>query len=203
VALDFVSLADHKLKDWADWEAAANARLTRRPNDRVALRSLSQAATAQADFARGEKYLETIREAGKSEAVDLNGIAWLSLFVGKVTQQQLDMAQQANMLLQNQSYATLHTLACLYAEMGKTTEARQVILQAMRAASLREPDSDAWYVFGRIYEQYGLDDAAIAAYKRVDKPELTDPESTYALAQAHLSTPAKQAGKKLAHVAQP
>jgi hypothetical protein len=53
---------------------------------------------------------------------------------------------------------------------------------------LEEPDNAAWYVFGRIAEQYGERDAAIADYKRVDAPP--DPrnlsDSPYLLAQRRL-----------------
>ena len=40
------------------------------------------------------------------------------------------------MLSNNSSFADLHTLACLYAAQGKTTEAKQVLLQAMDACRL-------------------------------------------------------------------
>jgi tetratricopeptide (TPR) repeat protein len=91
------------------------------------------------------------------------------------------------MLSKNASFADLHTLACLYAAQGKTTEAKQVLLQAMAAGNLTQPNSAAWYGFGAIYQQYGVTDAAIAAFKKVEKPERTiSPTDTYVLAQAHL-----------------
>ena len=50
----------------------------------------------------------------------------------------------------------------------------------------REPNSSTSYAFGAIYEQYGVPDAVIAAYKKA-KPEGTmSAVDTYVLAQRHL-----------------
>ena len=57
----------------------------------------------------------------------------------------------------------------------------------MTAANLSEPNSEAWYGFGSIYEKYGVNDAAIEAFRKVEKPEgRTGPTSTYVLAQSRL-----------------
>jgi hypothetical protein len=72
--------------------------------------------------------------------------------------------------------------------VGRTAEARQLLLQAMSVAGLEEPDSSIWYGFGRIYEQYGLNDAAIGAYRRVEMPAGNlDPADTFVLAQSRLA----------------
>ena len=57
----------------------------------------------------------------------------------------------------------------------------------MTVANLSEPNSSVWYVLASIYEQYGITDAAIEAYRKVDKPEgRIYPTSTWLLAQARL-----------------
>lgn len=184
IALEMLAMAAKETSNWKDWDAAANSRLAKHPNEKQVLRLMSQAAVARGDYAQGVQYLKTLQDSGKGDFTDLNGMAWLSLFTGKITQHDVDMSQQSNMQTQNKSYATLHTLACLYAEVGKTVEARQVIAQAMKASSLRQPDEDAWYVFGRVYEQYGLNDAALVAYNKVEKPEdMDNTASTYELAR--------------------
>jgi hypothetical protein len=55
--------------------------------------------------------------------------AWSSLFDGKVDAESVRNAQQANMLSQSSSFAELHTLACVYAVQGKTSEARELLLK--------------------------------------------------------------------------
>jgi Flp pilus assembly protein TadD len=95
--------------------------------------------------------------------------------------------QQANMLGKSASFSELHTLACIYAYQGKTSEARELLLRAMTAANLSEPNSAIWLGFGAIYEQYGDDDAAIDAYKKVEKPVgVIGSTDTFVLAQNRL-----------------
>jgi len=82
----------------------------------------------------------------------------------------------------------LHTLGCLYAETGKTTDGRELLLRAMDDLNLDEPNDDFWYAFGRIAEQYGERDIAIADYQKLQKPKyaLEIPTSSYTLAQMRL-----------------
>src|ERR1700722_11232186 len=81
----------------------------------------------------------------------------------------------------------LHTLACVYAAQGKTTEAKQVLLQAMDAAKLEQPNSEVCFGFGALYEQYGVTGAAIEAFRKVTKPQGTiSATDAYVLAQTHL-----------------
>ena len=54
----------------------------------------------------------------------------------------------------------------------------------MAAGNQSEPNSTAWFSFGGIYEQFGSNDAAIAAYREVTPPEgPINPIDTYNLAQ--------------------
>ena len=63
-----------------------------------------------------------------------------------------------------------------------------MLVQGMDLLDLDEPDTDYWYAFGRIAEQYGERDAARADYARVTKPKtaIEIPNSTYYLAQVRL-----------------
>ena len=91
------------------------------------------------------------------------------------------------MLTKGESYAVLHTLACIYAAQGKTREAHELLLKAMNANSLPLPDSSIWFGLGAIYEQYGLPDAAIQVFLHVEKPTgIISPGDTWVLAQMHL-----------------
>jgi hypothetical protein len=62
--------------------------------------------------------------------------------------------------------SVLHTPGCIYAETGKTSEARETLLQAMDAGSLVQPKSNSWYGFGRIAEQYGEREVALTDYAK-------------------------------------
>ena len=58
----------------------------------------------------------------------------------------------------------------------------------MDELNLDEPNDDYWYAFGRIAEQYGERDIAIADYRKLEKPKeiLAIPTSSYRLAQMRL-----------------
>jgi hypothetical protein len=53
----------------------------------------------------------------------------------------------------------------------QTTEARQLLLDAMAAGHEADANSAVRFGFGSIYEQFGENAAAIAAYRKVTQPE--------------------------------
>jgi tetratricopeptide (TPR) repeat protein len=173
---------------FAQADALSQGLLERLPNDLDAMRALVTTATTQENYVLARDRGMKISQAGKAEATDLNGIAWTALFTGKVDQTDLDSAIKGAQMSQNGA-AVLHTLGCVYADMGNTKQAREVLIQAMDVLSLDEPDSDYWYAFGRIAEQYGEREVALQDYKRVEKPSNAPriPSSSYRLAQIRLS----------------
>jgi tetratricopeptide (TPR) repeat protein len=173
--------------DWAAWNSLLDAQLAKHPNDRELLWERARAAQAQGEFAGAGKFLHTVLDGGQATSSDYNFYSWNTLFEKSADADAIQTAQQANALSNNRSFADLHTLACVYAAQGKTTEAKQVLLQAMDAAGLGQPNSEVWFGFGALYEQYGVADAAVEAFRKVKKPEGTiSPTDTYVLAQAHL-----------------
>lgn len=168
-------------------DTLAQERLRRTPGDVDALRQMEFDAIARKDYSKARDIAQDIVKEGKGTASDLNQIAWFSLFTGKVTDPDIDAALKAAQL-SNDAWGILHTLGCLYAEVGKLKEAREVLVQAMDSANLDDPDSSFWYAFGRIAEQAGERDLALADYARVTTPKnpLDLPGSSYQLAQIHL-----------------
>jgi tetratricopeptide (TPR) repeat protein len=187
VAINLAGIADGLLKDWSDWKQMLDTRLAKHPDDEFLLRLKVQLAEAEGDFVLARATRQLLIDKGKASAGDYNGYAWSGLFDGKVDVESLKAAQQANMLGKSSSFGEMHTLACIYAYQGKTNEARELLLKAMTIANLSEPNSEIWYGFGSIYEQYGVNDAAIEAYQKVNKPEgPIAPTDTYVLARMHL-----------------
>jgi tetratricopeptide (TPR) repeat protein len=146
-------------------------------------------ALSSGDFEGARSVYRQLVNEGKASASDLNGFAWYSLFQGKTTNEDLEAALKAAQL-SNKNASILHTLGCVYTELEKIKEAREVLIQAMDATSLDEPDDAYWYAFGRIAEQSGEVDAARANYERVTPPknELDLAGSPYELARARLAT---------------
>lgn len=187
-AFNYVTVALIGSKKWAECERVAQERLKLVPDDPDAIRTLANNAAWQGRIAEAQRTHQRLVELGKAQAEDYNGIAWNALVLGAVTQEAIQSAQRATTMTQNASFPSLHTLASLYAEVAKTSEARAVLLQAMDVQGLDEPDSESWYVFGRIAEQFGEKEAALFAYRKVEKPEKeVHALSTYLLAQRRIT----------------
>jgi tetratricopeptide (TPR) repeat protein len=168
-------------------QALAQQRLKRIADDVDAIRALEWNATAQGDYRAAYKAAQRIVDAGKAEANDFNRLAWLTLFFERPEGPDIEAALKSSQMSQN-NHAILHTLGCLYAEASKTKEAYEVLVKAMDLRNLDEPDSDFWYAFGRIAEQYGERGIALSDYAKVTKPKqaLDIPESSYQLTQMRL-----------------
>jgi len=175
------------LARWSELDRIAGERLNRKPQNLDAMRALVNSAEARGDFKLAHALARKIVASGKAEELDLNNLAWDSLFTGSVDDEDVETAVKAAQMSQNKP-GVLHTLGCVYAEVGKTREARELLLQAMDALSLDAPDSNYWYAFGRIAEQYGQRDIAISLYSRVTEPKEPNlhPNSSYRLAQMRL-----------------
>lgn len=175
------------LARWSELDRIAGERLNRKPQDLDAMRVLMISGESRGDFTLAHSLGRKIVASGKAEELDLNNLAWDSLFTGSVDDEDVETAVKAAQTSQNKP-GVLHTLGCVYAEVGKTQEARELLLQAMDALNLDAPDSDYWYAFGRIAEQYGQRDIAISLYSRVAEPKEPNlhPNSSYRLAQMRL-----------------
>lgn len=167
-------------------EALAERRLATNPTDIDAQRALMTDATAQDNHALAYALGSKIINLDNAQSLDFNDLAWESLFTGKTGPQDLSYAVKATQL--SKDFPELHTLGCIYAELGKTKEARDVLIEAMDLANMADLEPNTWYAFGRIAEQYGERDVAIADYKQIEKPKLdiSIPGSSYELGQLRL-----------------
>jgi tetratricopeptide (TPR) repeat protein len=167
--------------------ALADERLKLLENDSDAYQMKIQIETNRGDFAAARGWAQKLADLGKEDAMLLNDETWYALFTGKVEQADITKAIHATEM-QKDSPAILHTLACLYAEVGNTKDAHDVLLRAMDDWNLDEPNDEVWYVLGRIAEQYGEREIAIADYHKLEKPKevLSLPTSTWKLAQIRL-----------------
>jgi tetratricopeptide (TPR) repeat protein len=174
---------------FADADALAQEMAKRLPDDADVQRAFIYTAVAHEDYATAHDLGLKMIAAGKAEASDMNSASWNALFTSKVQQQDVDTAVKGVQLSQNNNAGILHTLGCVYAEIGKTKEAREVLVQAMDQLNLEEPDPNYWYAFGRLAEQYGENEVATADYNRVKKPgnPALLPGSSYRLAQKRLA----------------
>jgi hypothetical protein len=80
----------------------------------------------------------------------------------------------------NQILATALIVAAVMAEVGKTSEARDLALLDMDLWGLDEPNEQMPVRVRRIVEQFGLPEGALDDDRRVSRPkgELTSPATT-------------------------
>lgn len=167
-------------------EALSQERLAHNPGDKAAIWWLSRAAISRGDYAAAYERLHRLVGLGKAGKSELNSLAWYSLFFDRAGGADVESAIKATGLAPHDG-AVLHTLASAYAATGKTKEAYEILIQAMAARGLEEPNPDFWYVLGRLAEDYGERDIAIDAYGRVPAPQAdTGTESSYWLVQKRL-----------------
>jgi tetratricopeptide (TPR) repeat protein len=191
-ALGFLGQGYSLQNDPAGWQAVLAPRLAKKPGDHDLLAAQVRAYELAHDWKQAKLTGQKVLDSGKATANDYNNFAWMGLFHDDLGNDITKAALQSVQMSKNASFAELHTLACIYAAQGKTTEARQVLDQAMYAGSEVEPNSAVWYALGLIYEQYGAKTAALDAYGHVQAHELDDhtyigPTDTYVLAQARIA----------------
>jgi tetratricopeptide (TPR) repeat protein len=172
-----------------DVERIATARLSDFPDDDIAIRALQHLASIRNQPEKADSYSKQLVALGKATSADLNNMAWNALIRGAVTPEFIEHAQRSLQLAQNRGPAPMHTLASLYAEIGQTAQARDLLIQSIGLRGNEGPESDDWYVLGRIAEQFGVLDTAAEAYAKVEKPtdERAIPDSAYLLAQRRLA----------------
>jgi len=169
-------------------ERIAGANLERFASNLDARRMAAAVAMHFGDTDRSNAMTQQIIDSGRGQAVDYNQLAWGQLMAGKATSTSMEMANKGILLDGNESLGLMHTVAAVDAELGKETDARQILLQMMKQESADEPNDNEWYVFGRIAEQYGLVMEAAGMYRKLEKPkeDFSIPASSYALAQKRL-----------------
>jgi len=67
-----------------------------------------------------------------------------------------------------------HTLATLYAEVGRCKDALDLLRKGLKMSQAIGPGSGEWLILGRRAEHYGLPEESATYYRRVEKPEHDD-----------------------------
>jgi transglutaminase-like putative cysteine protease/tetratricopeptide (TPR) repeat protein len=163
-------------------------RRAEQPGDELVRRLELELAVFDGDVEEQGRLLNEFVAEGKGTPFDYNNLAWHQIVVEDVTDETLQLAQQAVILSNWVSTAALHTLATVYAELGRPSEARDVLLSVVDSRFSDELESEDRYILGRIAEEYGLFDVATGFYRQVEPPtvEPDDETSTFALAQRKL-----------------
>jgi tetratricopeptide (TPR) repeat protein len=173
--------------------ALANQRLERLPNDRDAVRALALSAAEAGDYKAAQQYAVKVADELRPKHEDFALAAWVALFTDQQLDRAIEHAQHASKDTEDEKeedVQSLHVLAALYAATGKSIEARTALLKSIDEDHRGTLRSDDWYILGRIAENYGVEDFAIAAYRKVEKDQSV--ASVSELAQRRLAGLAKK-----------
>jgi tetratricopeptide (TPR) repeat protein len=167
--------------------ALTDERLKLLDGDADAIQEKMRIEASRGNYVAARRLIQQLIDQGKGDGNLLNSMAWFALYTGKADAADVATATKATQM-DRDNPAVLHTMACLYAETGKTKEAHDLLLRAMDELNLDEPDDDYWYAFGRIAEEFGERETAIADYRKLQKPKIAIaiPTSSFQLAQNRL-----------------
>jgi tetratricopeptide (TPR) repeat protein len=162
------------LKRSADAAPLLDDLLAKAPHDRELLAMRARIAELIGGPDDAKPFLDQIVAASDATARDLNIVAWLHLAFDASPDEALAIAKAASQRAgANASGALQNTLAAALAHADQPWEAWQALQQSIDAQPGRQPDATDWYVLGRIAEDYGLRDDAIADYQRATPDEAT------------------------------
>jgi tetratricopeptide (TPR) repeat protein len=142
--------------------------LGKNPDDRDAMALRIVVASARGQPGEAVKRGDALASRAAATADDLNLAAWTRLTEGADLDVAIDLARRA-LERRGDAYPVLNTLAAIEAERGELGLAMQDNWKAMGADAARPPRPADWYVTGRVLEQLGLVDDAVAAYKRIPR----------------------------------
>lgn len=145
----------------------ADEHLSRSPADRSIKHAKIEIAVASGDIDGALKLMEAFVSDPAVTALQRNNAAWYYAVVGKELPRALELARLAVQQEQQNQGRVLNTLATVEAELGDVGPAKTDEWKSMEVDGVEIPESDDWYVIGRILEQLGFRDDAIAAYKRI------------------------------------
>jgi len=187
-AFELSATAFAGLKQFDEWEKVNQARMQESPDELAYVRSWARLTAYRGQFSKAREIIKGIIDKGQATENDNNLYAWYALLLpDPIEEKTIEVAQRANELSKSANFSILHTLACVDAQAGKTSQARDLLLKAMDVSHLEEPNSEVWFGFALIAERYGVVDAAEKMYSRVEKPKVDYPGTSYVIAQQHLA----------------
>ncbi|MGO9113195.1 MAG: DUF3857 domain-containing protein [Thermoguttaceae bacterium] len=130
---------------------------------------------------------------GKISSVSLNELAYGAVYQEPLATDAISDALDADRRTDRGALLYPITRALLYAEQGKTNEARENLLRSLDGQSAPPGDAE-WYVLGRIAEEFSLNDIAVTMYGKVSPPKSPNERTIFRLAQRRLNKQGKPEG---------
>ncbi len=161
-------------------EAAALLDSARRaaPDDHALLVARTEIAMASGVWRDAEHWMDQLTGRADVTADDLNNLAWARLGLNPDPAAAQALATRAEAMEHPLSPQLANTLAAVAADAGEPVKAWRYAEHSWDPRVDHAPHDADWYVLGRIAEAYGMRDDAIAAYRKVAKPDEPSPLPT-------------------------
>lgn len=147
-------------------EAALTAAIAKAPNELELQRNQAIAGFAGGWTTAGPRF-DRLAALPKPDPQDLNGAAWGHLFFDATPDVARDLIERSMQTSSDPPINIRNTYATVLAEVGEPAAAWAELEQILPGYAA--PTDADWYVLGRIAEQVGLRDDAIAIYRRLPR----------------------------------
>lgn len=183
---------------WSDIDAFGAKASADYPDDARLVRVRAHAMAELRNYAGATALLRSYADSHQADAGLYNDLAWFALFDDPRGQSSLADAQKAAELSQYKDPGIVHTLATVLAELGRTKEARDLVMLSLELMHSDKPSPPFYYVLGRIAEQYLLPEVARNLYDHVS-PDTQSAFATSELAARRLQglTPQRKQATRL------
>lgn len=155
-----------ELKRFDDADAAAAA-VSKDPNNHEMLAARARVAWERHAVDEAIRRYEALTKSASATSMDKNNYAWLLLVEHKDLTTAVELARAASRDTKD-SPQVLNTLSVIEAELGDLKAAMSDTLRSIDARRGTKPEDSDWYAIGRIYEELGLREDAVVAYRRIN-----------------------------------
>lgn len=146
---------------------------------------LARWGCALGEFAGTQQVLRDRASRGEISPASLNELACDAALQEPPAADAIDDALAADSRTDRKPSLTPGTLALIYAEQGRISEAHDNLLRSLEDR-VDPPGEAEWYTLGRIAEACGFNDIAALLYRKISAPKLSSEHSIYSLAQRRL-----------------
>jgi tetratricopeptide (TPR) repeat protein len=175
----FIVRAATGLKQWKTLQIEGERRLSVAKSDRFALRALATASIHQGNAEAAAKHLKTLAGLSYADSNDKLFEARNAMLIGVADNEMLTRLMGVAERTAKADY--WYTLGLLQATLQKPEDAQRSLARALDMDDFAVLDAQPWVLVGKIYEQYGITDAAAAAYQRALGSSRGDDESDWAV----------------------
>jgi tetratricopeptide (TPR) repeat protein len=176
----FIVKAAKALKQWEVIKTEARTRL-KGTYDSAAQRAMATALAGAGDREGAAAYLSRLSASSFGDTEDKLFEAWLRMLIGKADEELLQSLSKAGESGTKRAASYWYTLGMLQVTLNKPEEAQRSLTQALDHDDFAALDARPWALAGKIYEAYGLADAAAASYERARTSPQPDEMARWAI----------------------